>query len=139
MCLTTGQRDQTIKCLNLDYIKISSDKVVLLVPKSLKNTRPGHHLPPIELKTLKDIEVYVVAHLKEHAKITAPFRNTGTNQLLLSFVQPHKPISTTTLSCCVTVMKKSRINVNIFGSHSAWSASRSKCKISGLSFKISGS
>ena len=28
----TGQRDQTIKCLNFDYKKISSDKVVLFVP-----------------------------------------------------------------------------------------------------------
>ena len=25
LCLTTGQRDQTIRCLNLDYIKISGD------------------------------------------------------------------------------------------------------------------
>ena len=32
LCLTTDQRDQTIKCLNLDCIKISSDKVVLFVP-----------------------------------------------------------------------------------------------------------
>ena len=59
LCLTTGQRDQTIKCLNLDYIKISSDKVVLLVPETLKTTRPGHHLPPTELKTFKDIELCV--------------------------------------------------------------------------------
>ena len=41
-CLTTGQRDQTIKCLYLDYIKISSDKIVLFVPETLKTTRPGH-------------------------------------------------------------------------------------------------
>ena len=43
--LKTGQRDQTIKCLNLDYIKISSEKVVLFVPETLKTTRPGHHSP----------------------------------------------------------------------------------------------
>ena len=68
--------------------------------------------------------------------MTAPFRNAGTKQLLLSLVQPHKPISTRTLSrWCVTVMKESRINVNIFGCHSTRSASTSKCKISGLSFK----
>ena len=54
LCLTTGQRYQTIKFLNLDCIKISSDKVVLFVPETLKTTRPGHHLPPIELKTFKD-------------------------------------------------------------------------------------
>ena len=84
LCLTTVQRDQTIKCLNLDYIKISSDKVVLFVPETLKATRPGHHLPPIELKTFKDSELCVVAHLKQYIKMTAPFRNIGTNQLLLS-------------------------------------------------------
>ena len=136
LCLTTDQRDQTIKCLNLDCIKISSDKVVLFVPETLKTTRPGHDLPPIELKTFKDSELCVVAHLKQYIKMTASFRNAGTNQLLLSFVQPHKPISTSTLSrWCVTVMKESGVNVNIFGSHSTRSASTSKCKISGLSFK----
>ena len=48
-CLTAGQRDQTIKFLYLNYIKIFSDKVVLLVPQTLKTNRPGHHLPPIEI------------------------------------------------------------------------------------------
>ena len=136
LCLTTGQRDQTIKCLNLDYIKISSDNVVLFVPETLKTTRPGHHLPPTELKTFKDNELCVIAHLEQYIKMTAPFRKTGTKQLLLSFVQPHKPVSTTNLArWCVTVMKESRINVNIFGFHSTRSASTSKYKISGLSFK----
>ena len=66
----------------------------------------------------------------------APFRNTGTNQLVLSFAQPHKPISTTTFSgWCVTVMKESAIKVDIFGIYSTRSASTSKCKISRLSFK----
>ena len=136
MRLKTGQRDQTIKCLNLNYIKISSNKVVLFVPETLKTTRPGHHLPPIELKTFKDSELCVRAHPKQYIKMTAPFRNTGTKQLLLSFIQPNKPISTTTLSRWrVTVMKESGINVKIFGSHSTRSASASKCKISRLLFK----
>ena len=134
--LATGQRDQTIKCLNLDYIKISSDKVALFVPETLKTTRSGHHLPPMELKTFKDSELCVVAHLKQYVKITAPFRNTGANQLLLSFVQPHKPISTTTLKrWCVTVIKECGININIFGSHSTRSASASKCKYRGYHSK----
>ena len=136
LCLTTGQRDQTIQCLNLDYIKISSDNVVLFVPETLKTTRSGYHLPLTELKTFKDSELFVIAHLKQYIKMTAPFRSTGTKQLLLSFIQPHKPISTTTLSrWCVTVMKESGINVNIFGAHSTRSASLSKCKISWLSLK----
>ena len=44
-----GQRDQTIKCLYLNYIKIFSNKVVLFVPQTLKTNQPGHHLPPIEI------------------------------------------------------------------------------------------
>ena len=136
LCLTTCRKDQTMKCLNLDCIKICSDKVVLFVPETLKTARPGHDLPPIELKTIKGSELCVVAHLKQYIKMTAPFRNADTNQLLLSFVQPHKPISTATLSrCCVTVMKESGINANIFGSNSTRSASTSKCKISGSSSK----
>ena len=63
MCLTTGQRDQTIKRLNLDYIKISSDKVVLFMPETLKTTRSGLHSSPIELMTFKDIKLCAVAHL----------------------------------------------------------------------------
>ena len=131
LCLTASQRDQTIKCLSLDCIKISSDKIVLFVPGNLKTTRSGHRLPPVELKTFKDSELCIVAHLKQYIKMTASFRNAGTNQLLLSFVQPLKPISTSTLSrWYVTVMKESGVNVNIFGSHSTRSASTSKRKIS---------
>ena len=81
-----------------DCIKISSDKVVLLLPETLKNARSGHHLPPIELKTIKDTELCVVADLKWSINMTAPFRNTSTKKLLLSLVQPHKPIPTTTHS-----------------------------------------
>ena len=119
----------------MDYIKISSDEVVLLVPESLKTTRPGH-LSPIALKTFKNSELCVVAHLKQYIKMAAPFRNSGTSQSLLSCVQPHKPISTTTLSrWCLILMKESGRNVNIFDSHSTMSASTSKCRISRLSSK----
>ena len=122
--------------MNLDCIKLHGDKVLLFVPKTLKTTRADHHLPSIELKTFKESELCVVAHLQQYIKMIAPFRNNGTHQLLLSFVQPHKQISTTLiLRWCVTVIKESGTNVNIFGSHSNRSASTSKCKILGLSFK----
>ena len=84
--LATCQRDQTIKFFNLDYIKIPIDKIVLFVPKTLKTTKQDHHLPHIERKTFKDIDLCVVAHLEQYFKMTVHFRNIGTNQLLLSFV-----------------------------------------------------
>ena len=63
------------------------------MPETLKTTRPGHHLPPIELKTFKDGELCVVAYLKQYIKMTAPFRNTGTNQLLLRLNQSQPQLS----------------------------------------------
>ena len=66
-------RDQTIKCLNLDCIKVSSDKGVLFVPETLKTARPGHHLPPIKPEAFTDSKLCVVAHVKQYIKMTAPF------------------------------------------------------------------
>ena len=73
----------------MGYTKISSNKVVLLIPETLKTTRPSHHLAPIELKSFQDIEFCLVAHLKQYMKMTDPYENSGTNQLLLTCVQPH--------------------------------------------------
>ena len=88
LCLTTDQRGHTIKCLDFDYIKISSDKIVLFVRQNLKTTGPGHHLSPMELKKFKDSGLCVVADLKQYFKMTEPCRHTGTNQLLMTLVQP---------------------------------------------------
>ena len=60
------------------------------MPETLKTTGPGHLLPPIELERFKDIELSVLAHLKQYIKMTALFRNTATNQLLLNFAQLYK-------------------------------------------------
>ena len=108
----------------------------MFVPENWKTSRPRHHLPPIELTTFKYSELCVIAHLKQHVKMIAPFRTPDTKQLLLSFLQLQKPFSTTTPSrWCVTVINESGINVNICCCHSTRSASASKCKISVLSFK----
>ena len=89
LCLTMGQREQTIKCLNLDCIKISSDKVVLFRAWNFEN-----HQARLSFTTYrtKDSELCVVAHLKKYIKMIAPFTNTSKNQLLLSFIQAQKPI-----------------------------------------------
>ena len=136
LCLTTGQRDQTIKFLNLGCLKVFDDRAILFIPDKLKTTRPRHHLPLLELKAYKDVELCIVSHLRQYIKLTENLRKCDDKQLLLSYVKPHKPISTTTLSrWCVRIMKELGVNVNIFGSHSTTAASTSKCEAAGLSFK----
>ena len=122
LCLTSGQRDQTIKFLNLECLKVLDDRAILFIPDKLKTASPGHHLPPLELKVYKDVELCV-------NDLTESLRKGGDKQLLLSYVKPHKPISTTTLSrWCVCIMKESGVNVDIFESHSTKAASTSMVK-----------
>ena len=64
LCLTLGQLDQTIKFLNLECLKMFNDRAILFIPDKLKSTRPGHHLPPLELKCCKDVELCAVSDLR---------------------------------------------------------------------------
>ena len=78
----------------------------------------------------------VVSYLRQYIELTENLINDDDKQLLLSYVKPHKPISTTTLSrWCVRILKESEVNVDILGSHSTRAALTSKCKAAGLSFK----
>ena len=77
-----------------------------------------------------------MSHLRQYIKLTENLRKGDDKQLLLSYVKPHKPVSTTILSrWCFYIMKESGVNVEIFGSHSTRAASSSKCKAAGLPFK----
>ena len=59
------------------------------------------------------------------------------NQLLLSFIQPHKEVcsSTVSRSLKVTLVLSGFTEILDFGSHSTSSASASKAKLSGFSVK----
>jgi hypothetical protein len=48
VALVSGQRCQTLHCLNLDNLDIFSDKAVFHITELLKHSRPGVYLKPIE-------------------------------------------------------------------------------------------
>ena len=55
-------------------------------------------------------------NLIEYSKVKMNI--TKSNKLLLSFVKPHKPISTSTLSkWCVSTLQNAGIDITVFGSH----------------------
>ena len=95
LCLTTGQRDQTISYMNLDLMKVETDKVTIIVSELLKQTRPGHHLKLMVLMQYSDADICALPHLEKYREVTKSIKKF--NKLLLSFVKPHKPISTLTL------------------------------------------
>ena len=75
LCLTTGQRGQTIHNFDNNYIQNLSDRYRISVHEKLKQTKPGRDLKPIELLAFpEDKELCVVQHLREYIHRTDPLR-----------------------------------------------------------------
>jgi hypothetical protein len=78
VALVSGQRCQTLHCLNLDNIDIFSDKAVFHITELLKHSRLGVHLKAIELKHYtQDKDLCVVAALVVYIHRTAHLRNNN--------------------------------------------------------------
>ena len=73
----------------------AAEKVTAFVPELLKQSRPSHHLEPMVLLRYPDQKICVV---------TKDVRRD--QNFLVSFVKPHKCITTSTISrWCVTVLR----------------------------------
>ena len=104
LCLTTGQRDQTISYMNLDLMKFETDKITIFALELLKQTRPGHHLEPMVLMRYSDTDVCALLHYEKYREVTKSIRKS--NKLLLRFVKLYKPISTSALpKWCVSTLQ----------------------------------
>ena len=110
LCLTTGQRGQTIHNFDNNYIQNLSDRYRISVHEKLKQTKPGRDLKPIELLAFpEDKELCVVQHLREYIHRTDPLRKADHSQLLLSYVKPFKPVARNTVSRWVKQVLQSAV------------------------------
>ncbi|CAH3172453.1 unnamed protein product, partial [Porites lobata] len=67
ICLTTGQRGQTIHKMDVSYIQEMDGRYRITVCDKLKQTKPGRHLEPIDLFPYpNDKKLFVVEDLKEY-------------------------------------------------------------------------
>ena len=134
LCITTGRGDRTVFYMNIGLMMFEADNVTIFVPELLKQSRPGHPLEPMVLLSYPDQEICVVSHLEQYIEKTKDHRKD--QNLLISFVKPHKHIITSTISrWCVTVLKNAGADVTVFGSYSTRSASTAHCKNKKLSMK----
>ena len=82
----------------------------------------------------EDSSLCVVAVSNGYLKRSEKWRASDECQLLLSFVQPHKPVISSTISGWIkNVLTISGVEVGVFKGHSTSSASISKAALSGLS------
>ena len=133
LCLTTGQRGQTIHKFDINYIQDLDDRYRISVHEKLKQTKSGRHLTPIELLAFpEDKELCVVQHLREYIHRTDPLRKDH-SQLLLSYVKPFKPVARDTVSRWVKqVLQSAGIDITKYSAHSCRAASTSNVKVKGL-------
>ena len=124
LALCTGQRCQTLSFLDLNNMNIINGCVYFHLSNLLKQSRPGVHLKPIELKPYTDQDLCVVKTLEVYIHRTAHLRDC--NNLLISFVKPFRKVSTNTIARWIkTVLQLSGIDTSIFKAHSTRSASTS--------------
>ena len=70
LCFLTGQRDQSINEIELNYMYKDEKQLVFYIPTILKTTTPKHHLQPLVLLSYPDESLCVVKHIDLYLKIT---------------------------------------------------------------------
>ena len=115
LALLSGQRCQTLHCLNIKDMILGDSKCVFLLTSVLKTSAPNRHLTHIEfLAYPQDPRLCVINCLKTYLTRTKPHRG-GTLPLFLSFQKPFKPVSRDTIARWLkSVLDMAGINTNIF-------------------------
>ncbi len=133
LCFLTGQRNQTINELDIDFMHAGSDGLVFYIPTILKTTTPRSHQEPLVLKSYPDNPALcIVLHINLYIAATQNVRKS--KKLLLSYVPPYGPVTTSTVSRWVKqTLGEAGINIHTFSAHSTRSSSSSAAKAKGLS------
>ena len=72
-------------------------KMVFTIRDTLKTTRPGKHLEPIQILAYgQDPGLCPVVHTKQYLVKTHALRKTSS--LLISYTKPHKPVTNSTVA-----------------------------------------
>ncbi|WAQ94141.1 hypothetical protein MAR_006612 [Mya arenaria] len=119
--LTQASRSHSISLLTLDN----------MMKDSVSYSRKGKVNPILKLNRYTlDIEICVYSTIAEYIEQTSGLRN-GVRQLIITYIKPHKPVVSTTISRWIKFVLK-LIDIDKYSSHSTRSAASSKVKASGL-------
>jgi len=134
LMLTNGSRSSDLAALDLSTRKFLPDGVVFKFAHIRKTTRVDHHPDVFYSSFPSNPDLCVVECLKQYEKRTGGLRSSS--RLLISFIKPHKPVTTATIARWVLyAMKCAGINVEEFKAHSCRSAAVTKARNKGISIK----
>ena len=134
--LSSSQREQTLCALDLNYKVESPACISFVIPEKLKTSKPGKSVK-VKFECLRDKpELCTKCTLAEYISRTQDVRNlcgTIASKLFVSYIKPHKPVSTDTLARWLKlVMTDAGIDTSVFKAHSIRSATTSNAYAKGI-------
>ena len=100
LALTSASRVLGLQHLDTNFMALSDDSVVFNYGQLHKGWRKGKPPPSVTFVAYPhDRDICILTTLKAYLERTKPWRvNDNYSQLLLSFIKPHKPISSDTIA-----------------------------------------
>ncbi|XP_032237067.2 uncharacterized protein LOC116617948 [Nematostella vectensis] len=119
--------------LDTQYVQIMDKKIVFTIRETLKTSRPGKHIQPIELHAYEaDNRLCPVTLINSYVQRTQTLRGQHT-ALLISHAKPHNPVTNATVARWVkSTLQDSGIDTNVFSAHSSRTAAASCSASAGL-------
>jgi len=135
IALTSAARAHEICFLDIRYLTKHHSGYTFTFGNTTKVAKQGRPRAPIKFIPFEEnLELCVCKCIDVYLEKTV-WRGVE-NQLLLSYIRPHKPVSTRTVSRWLTdVLKLSGIDTDTFTGHSTRSAASSKAKFCGVPIK----
>jgi len=137
MALTSAARAHEICSLDIRFLVKHRTAYTFSFGKPTKTDKPGRKRSPLKFLPFEENKALCVCTcIENYLSRSSSWRDGRENQLLLSYVKPHIPVKSATVSRWLTcILKDSGIDVNIFSGHSTRSASTSKAKACGVPMK----
>lgn len=125
LALVTAQRTQTLSKLDTSCMQETTTGIIFTIRDTLKTTRPGKHLAPIEIRSFaSDSRLCPVTYIKHYITKTQSLRSDP--RLLISYTRPHKPVTNSTVARWIrSTLQSAGIDVSVFSAHSSRTASTS--------------
>ena len=121
----------------MEKVTVLLTRTDLLITDRLKTSKPGKSTA-VHFECLPDQpQLCTKCTVMEYILRTAAYRCTGSNlcvsRLFISYVRPHKPVTTDTLARWIkSVLRSSGIDTSVFKAHSVRSASSSHAYARGV-------
>ena len=133
LALTSAARASEVCFLDTKYLVRHPSVYIFQFGRITKTARPGKPRKPIEFQHFNENRnLCVCNYIDLYIDKTKDIRGDE-SQLLISFVKPHKAVSTQTVSRWILeVLSQAGIDTKTFSGHSTRSASSSKAKARGV-------